>query len=161
MVINFNQLHQGKRNPDGRLGGILIEAKNGQLYRDLYGIEIAETILQTLRKYGIDTIDKAKTICPVYLHSFDFQSIIYWSEHSELPRNYLLFEIEPFKLEQVNKYANGIGFEDYIIWDYARKTPNPVLEKAKDLGLLVHVWTFKDEKPIFNATTNIVFISYI
>ena len=24
MVINFNKLHQGKRNPDGRLAGILI-----------------------------------------------------------------------------------------------------------------------------------------
>jgi len=24
MVINFNQQHKGKRNPDGRLGGILI-----------------------------------------------------------------------------------------------------------------------------------------
>ena len=59
MVINFNKEHQGKRNPDGRLGGILIEAKNGQMYRDMYGIEIAETILQSLRKYGIDTIEKA------------------------------------------------------------------------------------------------------
>ena len=38
MVINFNKIHEGKRNPDGRLGGILIEAKNGQFYRDLYGI---------------------------------------------------------------------------------------------------------------------------
>lgn len=59
MVINFNKQHKGSRNPDGRLGGILIEAKNGQMYRDMYGIEIAETILQTLRKYGIDTIEKA------------------------------------------------------------------------------------------------------
>lgn len=40
MVINFNQLHQGKRNPDGRLAGILIEAKDSQMYRDLYGLEI-------------------------------------------------------------------------------------------------------------------------
>ena len=36
MVIKFNKLHQGKRNPDGRLGGILIEAKDSQMYRDLY-----------------------------------------------------------------------------------------------------------------------------
>ena len=40
MVMNFNKLHQGKRNPDGRLAGILIEAKDSQMYRDLYGLEI-------------------------------------------------------------------------------------------------------------------------
>lgn len=45
MVIKFNQLHKGKRNPDGRLGGILIEAKDSQMYRNLYGLEIGETIL--------------------------------------------------------------------------------------------------------------------
>jgi glycerophosphoryl diester phosphodiesterase len=45
MVINFNIQHQGRRNPDGRLGGILIEAKDSQMYRDLYGLEIGETIL--------------------------------------------------------------------------------------------------------------------
>lgn len=56
MVINFNLQHKGKRNPDGRLGGILIEAKDSQMYRDLYGLEIGETILQTLRKHNISTI---------------------------------------------------------------------------------------------------------
>lgn len=38
MCIEFNKLHKGKRNPDGRLGGILIEAKDSQMYRDLYGL---------------------------------------------------------------------------------------------------------------------------
>ena len=40
MVIAFNQQHKGKRNPDGRLAGILIEAKDSQMYRDIYGLEI-------------------------------------------------------------------------------------------------------------------------
>lgn len=40
MAIDFNQLHKGSRNPDGRLVGILIEAKDSQMYRDLYGLEI-------------------------------------------------------------------------------------------------------------------------
>jgi hypothetical protein len=45
MCIKFNELHKGKRNPDGRLGGILIEAKDSQMYRNLYGLEIGKTIL--------------------------------------------------------------------------------------------------------------------
>jgi len=38
MVIDFNKQHKGKRNPDGRLAGILIEAKDSQMYRDLYNL---------------------------------------------------------------------------------------------------------------------------
>ncbi len=49
MVIEFNNKHKGQRNPDGRLAGILIEAKSSEMYRDLYGLEIGETILQVLR----------------------------------------------------------------------------------------------------------------
>ena len=45
MVIAFNKLHEGRRNPDGRLGGILIEAKDSQMYRDLFNREIGEDIL--------------------------------------------------------------------------------------------------------------------
>jgi len=82
MVINFNKQHQGKRNPDGRLAGILIEAKDSQMYRDLYGLEIGETILNVLRKYNIETIEKAQSICPIYLHSFDYGTVKYWAEHT-------------------------------------------------------------------------------
>lgn len=82
MVINFNKLHQGKRNPDGRLSGILIEAKDSQMYRDLYGLEIGETILNVLRKYNISTIEQASKICPIYLHSFDYGTVKYWAENS-------------------------------------------------------------------------------
>lgn len=79
MVINFNKQHQGKRNPDGRLAGILIEAKDSQMYRNLYGLEVGETILNVLRKYNIDTIEKAEKICPIYLHSFDYGTVKYWA----------------------------------------------------------------------------------
>jgi hypothetical protein len=40
MCINFNTLHKGLRNPDKRLGGVLIEAKDSQMYRDMFGLEI-------------------------------------------------------------------------------------------------------------------------
>ena len=59
MVIDFNNKHKGKRNPDGRLAGILIQAKDSQMYRDLYNIEIGKDILDLLRKYKIQTISKA------------------------------------------------------------------------------------------------------
>ena len=52
------------------------------MYRDRYGLEISEDILELLNLYGIDTIDKAKDIAPIYLHSFDYGSVKYWGEHT-------------------------------------------------------------------------------
>lgn len=118
MVINFNKQHRGNRNPDGRLAGILIEAKDSQMYRDLYGLEIGETILEVLKKYGVETIEKAEMICPIYLHSFDYGTVKYWAEKTELPVNYLVTKTMKYDLVDINKYATGIGFQDTIIYDY-------------------------------------------
>jgi hypothetical protein len=99
MTIKFNQLHQGKRNIDGRLGGILIEAKDSQMYRDIFQMEIGSTVLKVLRKYGLDNIKNATKYCPIYLHSFDFETVKYWSRNTELPVNYLIEGDAPFNLK--------------------------------------------------------------
>jgi hypothetical protein len=90
MVVEFNRQHQGRRNPDARLAGILIEAKDSQLYRDLYNIEIGQTVLELLKKYDLDTIEKATKACPIYLHTFDYGTVKYWSQNTEFPINYLV-----------------------------------------------------------------------
>jgi glycerophosphoryl diester phosphodiesterase len=157
LALDFNQKHKGSRNPDHRLVGILIEAKDSQMYRDMYGLEIGETILQTLRKYKLDTIENATKYCPIYLHSFDYGTVKYWASHTELPRNFLLFTGSPFNLTDIALYATGIGFQDGIIWDYKNKKPFTVHTDTQALGMLVHVWTFRDDdNPPFNATNNIV-----
>lgn len=155
MVIKFNQQHKGKRNPDGRLGGILIEAKDSQMYRDLYGLEIGETILETLKRHNISTIAEASKVCPIYLHSFDYGTVKYWAAHSELPNNYLLGYGDGFDLADVNKYATGIGFQDSVLWDYTKNSPRETLKQAQALGLMVHIWTFKDDVLLFNVKNNI------
>lgn len=43
-----------------------------------------------LRDNSIDTIQLASSKCPIYLHSFDYETVKYWAAHSELPRNYLI-----------------------------------------------------------------------
>ena len=158
MCISFNAQHKGKRNPDGRLGGVLIEAKDSQMYRDLYGLEIGETILNTLKKYKIDTIENATKYCPIYLHSFDYGTIKYWYANSELPRNYLVTYASRYDLTDVNKYATGMGVDDPSIWNYTTLQPTQLLEDARKLDLLLHVWTFKDDSLFFNSSTNFVTI---
>lgn len=41
MVLKFNEVHNGQRNPDRRIGGILIEAKNPEMFRQMYGLNMA------------------------------------------------------------------------------------------------------------------------
>lgn len=131
MVIAFNLQHKGKRNPDGRLAGILIEAKDSQMYRDLYGMEIGKDILDLLRTYNIDTIAKAEKTALIYLHSFDFGTVKYWGLNTELPNNYLVFNGESLNLDEVNVYATGIGFEERVLWDYKTNKPTAVFTRAR------------------------------
>ena len=56
LCIDFNQQHKGARNPNNRLAGMLIEAKNPEMFRQLYGYNMAQDILDILKKYGLDTI---------------------------------------------------------------------------------------------------------
>ena len=125
------------------------------MYRDLYGLEISESILETLRKHNLSTISECEKRAPIYLHSFDYGSIKYWANHTELPVNYLLMKGTPFDLDEVNQYATGIGFQDKLLWDYFSNTPTDTLKKTRDLGMIVHVWTFKDDELLFSASNNI------
>lgn len=75
LVKDFNNLHNGARNLDGRISGILIEAKDGDMYRSIYGnkkISMGKKILNVLKDKGVDTWEKGiQNKCPIYLHSFD------------------------------------------------------------------------------------------
>lgn len=67
----------------------------------------------------------------------------------------MLFNGSPFDLVDINKYATGIGFQDSMIWDYSTNTARDTLQKTKDLGMIVHIWTFKDDVLLFNVKNNI------
>ena len=126
------------------------------MYRNLFGLEMGETILNTLRKYKLDTIENATKYCPIYLHSFDYQTIKYWANATSLPRNYLVTHTTNYNLTDVSLYANGMGVDDSSIWNYTSLEPTPLLKNMKELEMMLHVWTFKDDELCFNSSTNIV-----
>jgi glycerophosphoryl diester phosphodiesterase len=62
-------------------------------------------------------------------------------------------------IREASSYSHGIGIEDILLWDSNNKKPNyELIQKIKDLKMLTHVWTFKDDSLIFDAKTNIVFV---
>lgn len=98
LVKRFNKLHRGKTNPDGRIGGILIEAKDGDMYRGLYGeskISIGKKILDVLEQHDVETWQKGiENKCPIYLQSFDAWTVQEWHRlGSNLPRNLLIDQL--------------------------------------------------------------------
>jgi hypothetical protein len=56
-VIKFNELHKGGRHPFGKMGGIMIEAKDGDMYRLVHPGKqsIGSKILEVLGRYGLDS----------------------------------------------------------------------------------------------------------
>ena len=129
------------------------------MYRDLYNREIGEDILELLRKYNIDTIEKARVICPIYLHSFDYGTVTYWGDKTELPNNFLAEQHGTLNLTDVALHATGVGLNDFWLWDSVNRKPSDKFYEARALGLIVHMWTFKDDMKVFSASTNIVIIS--
>lgn len=42
-----------------------------------------------------------------------------------------------------------------MIWDYTHNTTKDTLKKTRDLGMIAHIWTFKDDVLLFNVKNNI------
>lgn len=112
--------------------------------------------MNVLKKFNIETIEKAEKICPIYLHSFDYGTVKYWADKTELPVNYLVTKAMKFDLADVNKYATGMGFQDTIIYDYTTHQMTEVMTQSRKLGLMVHIWTFKDDALLFDSRNNLV-----
>jgi glycerophosphoryl diester phosphodiesterase len=58
-------------------------------------------------------------------------------------------------LNDINQYATGIGFQDSIIWDYKTHSIKDVLKETQKLGMIAHIWTFKDDVLMFETKNNI------
>jgi glycerophosphoryl diester phosphodiesterase len=122
------------------------------------GIDISAIVLAILRKYDLDDANK-----PIYVQCFDFSEIKRlrqklgakvklvqliadpaWEE-STTDYNYIL---SPAGLNEVAKYADGIGPWIPQLFDLQTMRPTHVMATAKRAGLIVHPYTFrKDELP--------------
>lgn len=160
--MEFNEKHKGKRNPDGRIGGVLIEAKDSKFYRSQFNIEIGESILTVLKHLNLDSIEESQLKCPIVLQAFDFETVKYWSQKTDLPIVFLSKHKDKFEedLEEIAKYASGVGVKESFFYDEENKRVDTrLLEKMRKLGLLVYCWTFRDDDLVFNSKDYIVHIN--
>ena len=171
MVIAFNAVHNGANHPTGKHTGILIEAKDGDMYRNYRPgkISIGAKILEVLKRYDLDSWEgSVKQKCPIFLHSFDDFTVEEWhSLGTNLPLHQLVEEAtlgkngKPSSLadfaEKAAKYSHGLGVESTLVYDpVAKKPKKDVLDQIKALNMMLHVWTFRDDQLLFGAKDAIV-----
>ena len=93
MLLNMNANHP--RTDIGEKVGLYIETKMFNFYKNVHGIDIAEQVFNTLKKYGLETIEKSSVKLPIIIECFEKESLIRFGQLSDLPLVYLMFWNNP------------------------------------------------------------------
>ena len=143
------ELIQGLNKSTGKRIGIYPEIKNPSFHNQ-EGKDISKIVLQVLDDYGYS---KQTDAC--ILQCFDAQELQRIRE--ELKCELFLTQLMEFpegleRLEKYASYANAIGpsIGQLILAGMGKSEGNKIVDKAHDLGLKVHAYTFrKDQHPNF------------
>lgn len=70
LEMNKNYPHVGRKYPVG----LYIETKMYNFYKSK-GIDSAEKVIGTLKKYGLDSVEKSQNTIPIILECFEKESL--------------------------------------------------------------------------------------
>ena len=104
-----------------------------------------------LKKYDIDTAEKAANKLPIVVESFEKESLLFFKDVSNLPRVQLLEYGLDYNLEEISQYAHGVGPNHKFLFSYNDENfnldePSQFVRECHSLNLLVHPWTLQDDK---------------
>ena len=121
----------------GRTIGIYPETKHPAWHRSI-GLPLEDRLLDALSRAGWTGRD-----APVFVQSFERASLEYVRERSKVRLIQLVggrsrSALAPERLDEIRKYADGIGPEKSLVDAKA-------VADAHARGLLVHPWTFRNE----------------
>lgn len=151
----------------GRAIGLYPETKH-PTYFDGLGLSLEEPLLASLQKHGLTTASD-----PVFIQSFEVGNLtelngrtdvrlvqLVWTEGAPVDRPKLAYAemIAPDGLKQVATYADGIGAHKHQVIPLAKDgslgAATSLVSDAHAAGLLVHVYTFRDEERHRPAATD-------
>jgi glycerophosphoryl diester phosphodiesterase len=137
----------------GRPIGVYPETKHPSYFRSI-GLPLEDRLLQSLASHGWN--DRAS---PVFIQSFERnlkdirpQTTVRLIQllEGKIPTNQDLLEIK--------SYADGIGPNTRLVIpanaDRTLQSPNDLVARAHAAGLLVHVWTLRNEPTFLSPTYN-------
>ena len=129
--------------------GLYIETKHVQFYTSR-NFNIASLLFDVLKKYDIETVDKATYKLPIIIESFEEESLLYFKDKTDLPRIQLLSPDFNYDLKWISKYAHGVGPKTKYLFNYKDEKfnlsdPSLFIKECHELNLLVHPWVFQDD----------------
>ena len=137
----------------GRKTGIYPELKAPAYFR-AQGFDMASILLADLQQHGLD-----KKGSMVFIQSFDPEVLRQLNTRTALPLVMLLKPRsreemnEPnMPLDEVSDFADGVGAMKYLLINAAGEDSG-FMARAKQQGLFVHAWTFREDDlpPSFNT----------
>jgi glycerophosphoryl diester phosphodiesterase len=147
----------------GRTVGVYPETKH-PTYFDGIGLSLEEPLVRALKKRGLD-----RRTAPVFVQSFETANLRDLDEMTQVPLVQLVNTsgapydkaaagdpttyrdmVTPQGLREIADYADGIGTNKFLVIPRdpdtgAAEEPTDLVEDAHTAGLVVHVWTMRDE----------------
>ena len=130
--------------------GLYVETKQVQFYLEQRNVDIAKLVYEVLRKYEIDTVEKATNKLPIILESFEEGSLLYFKSVTDLPRIQLVHPYLKYDFKWISQYAHGVGpYHEYLFKykdeNFNLDKPSLFIQECHSLGLLVHPWIMQDD----------------
>lgn len=132
--------------------GLYIETKMYNFYLQVHEVDMAEKLYQTLRKYGLETVEQASARLPIIVECFEKESLWKFAELSDLPLVYLMFSpittSVTYDLEDISGFAHAVG--PHQNWLFQNETfnataPSRFVEECHRLELAVHPYSLQDD----------------
>ncbi|MBC8066444.1 MAG: glycerophosphodiester phosphodiesterase [Chlorobia bacterium] len=150
------------RKKSGKTVGVYPETKHST-YFGMMDLPLETPLVDLVKRYGYDKKD-----APIFIQSFEQSNLkglrrrtkarlIQLIDAVGRPFDWNLTEdkrtytqlVSPGGLTEISMYADGVGvYKDYVIPRNAEGNlgePSSLVRDAKQSGLLVHVWTFRNE----------------
>jgi glycerophosphoryl diester phosphodiesterase len=140
----------------GRTIGIYPETKHPTYFRNL-NLPLEEHLLASLQSHGWNTRE-----APVFIQSFEIENLRAL-RHRTPVRLILLVDqqtdpIDDTRLRDIASYADGVGLNTRLVIpadkDRRLLPPTDIVTRAHASGLLVHVWTLRQEPTFLSPTYN-------
>lgn len=146
-IAEILTLRAAKQRETGRTIGVYIETKHPSYFRAM-GLPMEEPLLSILTAWALD-----RPGSPVFLESFEADSVWRMGEGTAVPVIYLLAEGSPETTDEslgaIARFAEGIGPAKSLIVPVDAKgrtgPPTDLVARAHQAGLLVHPYTFRPE----------------
>jgi glycerophosphoryl diester phosphodiesterase len=151
MLLNMNA--NFPRKDIGMKVGLYIETKMYNFYKNVHGVDLADQVYETLKRYDLETIAKANAKLPIIIECFEKEALYRFAELSDLPLVYLMFYNNPmvtYNLTEIATFAHGVGPKTDWLFNYDNETandtaPSKFIEECHRVGLAVHPYSLQDD----------------